>query len=71
MTIDLKKLASTAQTASRFMGEDEKILLGAAIETVVLEKQAGRLEDIGIVDEEGIVLLGASVVDEIVSKRRT
>lgn len=62
---DLTKLAEEIKSGSRFLDEDETALLAAAVETVVLEKKAGRLEGFDSIDERGAVLLGAAVMDEV------
>ena len=65
VNLDLEKLADRFKVGSRFMNEEERIVLAAAIETIVLEGQAGRLEGL---DEESAVLLGAAVADELLKE---
>jgi hypothetical protein len=63
--IDMKKLAEAFKSGSRFLDDDETVLLGSAVETIALEKKAGRLEGFESIDEKGIVLLGAAVMDDV------
>lgn len=65
VNLDLEKLAARFKVGSRFMNEEERTVLAAAIETAVLERQAGRL---GEIDEDGLVLLGAAVADELLKE---
>ena len=65
MDSDLNKVAEKFMEGSQFLDEEERVVLGAAMETVLLEKQAGRLGD---PDENQIVLLGAAVADELLKE---
>lgn len=65
MGFDLEKLAERFKVASKFLDQDESILLAAAVETVMLEKQAGRL---GKLSEDDVVLLGAALADELMKE---
>ncbi len=65
MDSDLNKVAEEFMGGSLFLDEDERLVLAAATETVLLEKQAGRLGDL---DEIQIVLLGAAVADELLKE---
>ena len=66
MAMDFEKLASAFKEGSRFMDESESLLLAAGVETVILEKKAGRLE--GDLDEEGVVVMGAIVADALLNR---
>jgi hypothetical protein len=68
MTIDFDKLAEAFEAGSRFLDEAETLLLSSAVETVVLEKNAGKLEEFGEMDEVKIVELGARVADEVIRR---
>lgn len=68
MTIDFDKLAEAFEAGVRFMDEPETLLLASAVETVVLEKNAGNLEDLGKMSEVEIVELGARVADEVIRR---
>lgn len=68
MTIDFDKLAEAFEAGTRFMDEAETVLLASAVETVVLEKKAGKLEDLGEMSEAEIVELGARVADEVIRR---
>lgn len=65
MGFDMEKLAESFEVASRFLNQDEKLLLASAVETVALEKQAGRLGDLS---EEDVVLMGAALADELLKE---
>lgn len=65
MGVDTKKLAESFEVAGRFLNEDERLILASAVETVALEKQAGRLGDMS---EEDIVLLGAALADVLLKE---
>jgi hypothetical protein len=66
MTLDFEKLAGVFEVAAGLIDEDERLVLSAAIETVLLEKQAGRLpEDL---DEAVVVLLGSAIADEFLKE---
>ena len=65
MDSDLNKVAEKFMEGSQFLDEEERVVLGAAMETVLLEKQAGRLGD---PVENQIVLLGAAVADELLKE---
>lgn len=67
MTIDFDKLAEMFKAGSRFMDEAETLLLASAVETIVLEKNAEKLEDLDL-DEKEIVMLGAKVADELLAR---
>lgn len=62
MSPDFEKLAESFEVGSAFMDDDERLLLSAAIETVLLEKQAGRLPEL---DEDSVVLVSAAVADQL------
>jgi hypothetical protein len=66
MSLDFEKLADTFRVGSRFMNDDERLVLSAAIETVLLEKQAGHLPS--DLDENEIVLVGAAIADELLKE---
>ncbi len=67
LTIDFDKLAEMFKAGSRFMDEAETLLLASAVETIVLEKNAEKLEDLDL-DEKEIVMLGAKVADELLAR---
>lgn len=64
MPIDFDKLAEAFEAGTSFLGEDETVLLATAVETILLEKEAGRLEGLDL-DERGIILFGAAVADKL------
>jgi hypothetical protein len=68
MTIDFDKLAVAFEAGTRFMDEAETVLLASAVETVVLEKNARKLEELGEMSEVEIVELGAQVADEVIRR---
>ena len=68
MTIEFDKLAEAFEAGSRFLDEPETLLLASAVETVVLEKNAGKLEEFGEMSEVEIVELGARVADEVIRR---
>lgn len=61
----LDKVAEAFKAGSRFLDDDERMILAAATETVLLEKQAGRL---GELSEDQIVLLSAAVADNLLKE---
>lgn len=63
MQIDFDKLAEAFEAGSSFLGEDESVLLATAVETILIEKEAGRL-DLDL-DEQEIILFGAAIADEM------
>lgn len=65
MSTDFEKLAESFEVGSAFMDDDERLLLSAAIETVLLEKQAGRLPEL---DEASVVLVSAAVADQLLKE---
>jgi hypothetical protein len=65
MNVDAKKLADSFEVAGKFLNQDERLLLASAVETVALEKQAGRLGDMS---EEDIVLMGAALADVLLKE---
>ena len=66
MKLDFEKLAEKFGIGVKGMDEDERQILASAIETVILEKQAGNIEDLS---EEQVVLLGAAVADEVLKPK--
>ena len=66
MQTDLIKLAEKFRDGSRYLDDDETVLLASAVETIALEKEAGRLE--GVDSEKEVVMLGAAVADAILRR---
>lgn len=66
--VDFDKLAEVFEAGARFMDEDEILLLASAVETVVLEKNAGNLEELGEMSEVEIIEFGARVADEVIKR---
>jgi len=61
--VGLEKLAAGFQAATKGMDEDELILLGAAAETVLLEKEAGEA-----LTEDEVLLISAAIVDNLLGR---
>lgn len=61
----LDKVAEGFKAGSQFLDTNERMLLAGATETVLLEKQAGRIGDIS---PEQVVLLSAAVADELLKE---
>lgn len=61
----LEKLATEFQNVTQGMDEDDLVLMGAAVETVLLEKEAADASD--VTDDE-ILLISAAVVDTILGR---
>lgn len=64
--VGLEKLAADFQVATKGMDEDELILMGAAAETVLLEKKAGA--DVEALNEDEILLISAAIVDNLLGR---
>lgn len=62
--VGLEKLAAGFQAATKGMDEDDLLLLGAAAETVLLEKDA---EEADLTENE-VLLLSAAVVDSLLGR---
>lgn len=63
MKTDFEKLAETFGAGAAFLHEDEKIVLAAAVESIIEESGEG------LTDPVVIVLLASSVADAILSRR--
>jgi len=61
--VGLEKLAAGFQAATKGMDEDELILLGAAAEAVLLEKEAGEA-----LTEDEVLLISAAIVDNLLGR---
>lgn len=65
MDLDLDKLAASFKVGSRFMDDGEQTVFAAAVEHVLLEKQAGKLDELS---EDQILLLSAAIADELLKE---
>lgn len=63
MGTDFEKLAEVFGAGASFLDEDEKVVLAAAVETVL--EESGEV----VTDPTAIVLLASSVADAILSRR--
>jgi hypothetical protein len=63
MPIDFDKLAEAFEAGTSFLGEDESVLLATAVETILMEKEAGRF-DLDL-DEREIIFYGAAIADKL------
>jgi len=63
--VGLEKLAAGFQAATKGMDEEDLILMGAAAETVLLDKEAADAESL---TEDEILLISAAVVDNLLGR---
>ena len=66
MVTGLEKLAAEFQAATTGMDEDDLFLMGAAAETVLLEKE-GKAGGESLTEDE-ILLISAAVVDNLLGR---
>lgn len=62
----LEKLAAHFQAATKGMDEGDLILMGAAAETVLLQKEAGAAVE--NLTEDEIILLSAAITDDLLGR---